>query len=335
MLDRRQFLKGAITIPLAAGIHGCASPAPWSTSAYRKRARSRVAILEAASYDIRLKEILLAGLKLFRLSVRGKTVVLKPNLVEYDPAAVINTHPAVIAAAIDAFRSLGAREVVVAEGPGHRRDIEYLLTASGLHQMLRDRDAQYVDLNYEDVQPLELASRYTELRRLYFPETVLKADLLVSMPKLKTHHWAGVTLSMKNLFGVMPGLYYGWPKNVLHWAGIEESILDITATLQPHFAIADGIVGMEGDGPIMGTPRYAGVIVMGSNLPAVDATCTRIMGLNPRKIPHLARADDWLGPIGAHSIEQRGEPVSSVRTHFALLEAIPAHRELRQSTLFG
>jgi uncharacterized protein (DUF362 family) len=75
------------------------------------------------------------------------------------------------------------------------------------------------------------------------------------MPKVKTHHWTGVTLSMKNMFGVVPGSRYGWPKNVLHWAGINESILDICATVRPHFVIADGIIAMEGDGPLNGTPK--------------------------------------------------------------------------------
>ena len=79
------------------------------------------------------------------------------------------------------------------------------------------------------------------------------SDFIVSMPKVKTHHWTGVTLSMKNMFGIVPGSRYGWPKNVLHWAGIHESILDICATVRPHFVIADGIVAMEGDGPLNGT----------------------------------------------------------------------------------
>ena len=86
---------------------------------------------------------------------------------------------------------------------------------------------------------------------------------------------------MKNLFGVMPGIVYGWPKNVLHYAGIGPSILDINAAVRPHLAIVDGIIGMEGDGPIMGTPRRPGVLVMGTNLPAVDATCARLMGIDP------------------------------------------------------
>ena len=84
-------------------------------------------------------------------------------------------------------------------------------------------------------------------------------DLVVSLAKMKTHHWTGVTLSMKNLFGLFPGTYYGWPKNALHVAGIEE----VHPRHQRHrpplaSAIVDGIVGMEGDGPIMGIPARRG-----------------------------------------------------------------------------
>ena len=104
---------------------------------------------------------------------------------------------------------------------------------------------------------------------------------MVSLPKLKTHHWAGVTLSQKNLFGVMPGAVYGWPKNALHHAGLQQAILDIAAAVKPQLAIVDGIVGMEGDGPIMGQPRRSGVIVCGESLPAVDATCARLMAIPP------------------------------------------------------
>jgi len=151
----------------------------------------------------------------------------------------------------------------------------------------------------------------------------------VSMAKMKTHHWVGVTLSMKNLFGVLPGDYYGWPKNVLHVAGIPGCITDIAATVRPHFAIVDGIVGMEGDGPIMGEPVNAGVLVMGRNLPAVDATCARIMAINPEKVPYLAAAESFLGPIRAAEIVQRGESIASVQRRFRLLDEIPAHRGLR------
>ena len=81
---------------------------------------------------------------------------------------------------------------------------------------------------------------------------------------LKAGLGAGVTLSMKNLFGVVPSGIYGWPKNILHYHGIENSILDLNATIRPHFTIVDAVVAMEGDGPIMGKPRQTGFIAMGS-----------------------------------------------------------------------
>ena len=134
---------------------------------------------------------------------------------------------------------------------------------------------------------------------------------------------------MKNLFGLMPGALYGWPKNVLHHHGIENSILDINASFRPQLAIVDGIVGMEGDGPIMGKPRHGGVLVMGANLPAVDATCARIMGIDPHRVRYLAEAAHRLGPIYAEDIIQVGEPVASVLTNFQLLDKVPAHQGLR------
>ena len=88
---------------------------------------------------------------------------------------------------------------------------------------------------------MKLKANYSGLGELWLPRAVLESDFVVSMPKVKTHHWAGVTLSLKNMFGVVPGMKYGWPKNLLHWSGIHESILDICATVPIHFVIADGI----------------------------------------------------------------------------------------------
>ena len=82
----------------------------------------------------------------------------------------------------------------------------------------------------------------------------------------------------------------------------------------------DGIVGMEGNGPIQGTRKKAGVLVMGSDLPAVDATCCRIMGIDPARVEYLKRAADVLGVTEESRIEQRGEAIASVRTNFQLIK---------------
>ncbi|MBI1824901.1 MAG: DUF362 domain-containing protein [Planctomycetes bacterium] len=219
------------------------------------------------------------------------------------------------------FRDAGAAEIFVAEGQGHRRDSILVLEESGMDSALQDARLDFVDLNHDECFKTSNAGRWSKLESLYLPASLLQVDFIVSMPKLKTHHWAGVTCAMKNLFGVMPGVVYGWPKNVLHYAGISESILDINATVQPHLAIVDAIVAMEGDGPIMGTPKQLGAIIMGRNLPAVDATCVRLMGLNPSGVTYLPLASGKLGPIREQNITQRGERIASLQSRFKLIDA--------------
>lgn len=300
----------------------CADRKPsWQKGAYRRPGRSRVAILKAAGYDRDLTSVILDGIKSCGLEVPGKRVLLKPNLVEYELDTVINTHPAVIGAAIEAFLKLGAKEVKVGEGPGHRRDTDGLLLASGLYPFLKDTKTQFVDLNLDDIRCVPLQSSFMGIDSLYFAETVLQSDLLVSMPKLKTHHWAGMTLSMKNLFGIVPGIKYGWPKNFLHWHGINESIVDINSTIRSHFAIVDGIVGMEGNGPIQGTPKPVGVLVFGDDLVAVDATCARVVGLNPERIDYLTKASAFLGNLDATRIQQVGEALFQLPASFQVNES--------------
>ncbi len=299
----------------------------------RSEPPAEIFVARVPGYSADIRSTILSGfgeLGIRSEEIRGKSILLKPNLVETKTDAPhINTHPAVIRASIEAFRSLGASNVMVAEGSGHCRDTLRLLEETGITDVLKEDRVPFVDLNYDDVYTVPNAGGHSKLKTLTLPLTLQKVDWIVSMAKLKTHHWAGVTLSMKNLFGLMPGSFYGWPKNVLHHAGIEDCILDINATVKPHFAIIDGIIGMEGDGPIMGSPKQAGILVLGKNMTAVDATCSRIMGIDPKKVPYLATASRTLGPIQESVISQRGETIQSVRTNFELLDDIPAHRGLR------
>jgi uncharacterized protein (DUF362 family) len=254
-----------------------------------------------------------------RVNVRGKRVVIKPNLVEFDPGTTINTHPMLVHAALEGFRALGAADVRIAEGPGHRRVTLDLADAAGYFQTIPHFEDHFTDLNLDDVSQVLLRDPFSRLNSLYFPNTALAADLVVSLPKMKTHHWVGATLSMKNFFGLVPGGIYGWPKNVLHWAGIDECIADFHAAFPRHFAIVDGVVGMEGNGPIQGNPKPVGVLVAGMDMPAVDATCCRIMEINPSMIRYLRLA---AGPsrLAEESIRQIGEPIKNVRTPFELIE---------------
>jgi len=301
----------------------------------RREPRTPVFIAKAPSYSADLVSIVEAGLRSLGVGpreVRGKRILLKPNFIEtVRGTRHICTQPEMIVAAVEAFRRFGAASVVVGEGSGHSRDTARVVEETGTAEALVESKTPFVDLNNDDLIVRPNAGGMSSFKTLTLPATVEQVDWVVSMPKMKMHHWVGVTLSMKNLFGLMPGIVYGWPKNVFHWAGIEPSILDINATVKPHLAIIDGIVGMEGDGPIMGTPKPAGVIVMGTDLVATDATAARIMGIDPRKVLYLRTAPGRLGTIREERIVQRGETVGTVRTDFALIDSIPAHKGLRLS----
>jgi uncharacterized protein (DUF362 family) len=301
-------------------------PAPSLIPSF-SRANSRVAIRSSLSYQSDLAAVLYETLREFDPPVRGKTVLLKPNFVGSDPLGMTNTHPVVVGAAREAFLRLGASVVLIGEGPAMDRDTQAVIESILLREYLGPLSKIFVDLNVDDVERVNLRTRASRLKELYFPKTVLGADFLVSLPKMKTHHWAGVTLSLKNMFGVVPGSCYGWPKNVLHWAGIDRAILDINAAVRPDFAIVDGIIGMEGNGPIQGVSKSCGVLVLGDDPVAVDSTCARIMGLRPEKINYLERASTLLGHIQPEKIVQLGETIESVRTPFAVLEAFQYLRQ--------
>lgn len=278
---------------------------------------SAVSIIKATSYSDDLVSRMLDGIRECGLDVRGKRVLLKPNLVEFDPATVINTNATVIAAAYEVFQRLGAAEVKIGEGPGHRRDTLDMADDARYRSTIPTFERLFTDLNRDDISPVK---NFADEPEFYFPNTVLRADLIVSLAKMKTHHWAGATLSMKNFFGVVPGSIYGWPKNKLHYYGISESIVALSRQFGPKsFAIVDGVVGMEGNGPIQGTPKPVGVLVMGRDLVAVDSTCCRIMGIDPEKVSYLRMAAG-LGHVHAAHIDQRGETIASVRTNFALID---------------
>lgn len=277
---------------------------------------SRVAIVRARSYSEDLVSRMLEGVRQTGLDVRGKRVLLKPNLVEFDSATVINTDASIIAAAVELFHRLGASDVRIGEGPGHRRDTLDLADDARYRSAIPKFESIFTDLNRDDVSPIR---GFADEPEFYFPNTVLGADLIVSLAKMKTHHWAGATLSMKNLFGLVPGAIYGWPKNKLHYIGIPRSVVELSRHFRNTYAIVDGVIGMEGNGPIQGTPKPAGVLVMGHDLVAVDSTCCRIMGIDPEKVEYLRMAAD-LGHVHPARIEQRGETIASVQTNFALIQ---------------
>jgi uncharacterized protein (DUF362 family) len=140
---------------------------------------------------------------------------------------------------------------------------------------------------------------------------IVTESAVISAAKLKTHTETGVTLGMKNMFGLLPDKF----KAKYHFKGISNVIVDINTVLRPTLTIIDGFIGMEGRGPVRGTPIQMNLIIAGTDPVATDATACRVMGVEPRKISHIKKAyDKGLGEID--DIEVLGEPLTDVTRVF-------------------
>ena len=237
-------------------------------------------------------------------------------MVECPPGKPVTTNPEMLKAVIRLIEYLGAREIVVAEGPGHMRDTEYILEATGIGPACREMDIPFVDLNLDDLVKVPISESYCGLDHFYLPNTIMNADAVINLPKMKTHHWVGMTGSLKNMFGIVPGRKYGYPKNILHAQGIPQCIIDLNRMVQTKLSIVDGITAMEGDGPINGTARHMGLIIMGADPAAVDATTARIMGYDIEELDYIDIAGQVIGNVKPEEIQIVGCPVKDVTVQF-------------------
>ena len=313
-LTRRQFVAGAIALPGAAG---CGRrPAPGS--------EPKVSVVRA-SYGADLLDRVRRLFVDHGVELRGKRIVLKPNLVEFDSDTAVNTSPALVLAVLEACRALGAAAVRIAEGPGHRRTTWDLAEAAGYFKTIPDFESIFTDLNLDEISEVTLPRSAKGLHSLWLPRTALDCDLLVSLPKMKTHHWAGVTLGMKNLFGLVPELSTAGPRMSCTGPGSMRAYVAINSAVPNLFTIVDGVEGMEGNGPIQGRRKHAGVLVAGADRVAVDATCCRVMGVNPELVRHLTMAQT-MSQTREANVRQIGERLDAVRTEFELMPQFGALR---------
>lgn len=328
-LTRRKFIQTASAVTAgatAASVLGSActrmpeaklEPPTDAQKAGKRQTDSTIAIAGCDSYDHDIFSLLKPFLKNADLpDFHGKVVLIKPNMIDSVPGRPLTTEPAVVKAAVDLANALGAREIIIAEGAAHNRDTQYLLANSGIGALVTKLGLQYVDLNIDDLEKVENPLPFSRLDHFYLPKTVVKADAVISVPKLKTHHWARMTCSMKNLYGCIPGRKYGYPKNVLHYHGIDNCILDINRLIKSPIQLVDAVVAMEGDGPIMGEPKKANFIMLGNDAAATDASCARIIGLHVANVPYIRYAGEVIGNIDENHIKVLGLPIARVATQF-------------------
>ena len=243
----------------------------------------------------------------------GQLVLINPNLVALaagqEAAAV--TSPDICRALVDIARERGAR-AVIAESSAVGVDTEKVIAGSG-YQQLRDLGYDVVDLKKDKKMIMLPVSKGKVFDKIQSYPLVQEADVIISVPKLKTHDQVEITCAIKNLKGLESDAH----KRKTHQIGLVAGIVDLMTVIKPNLAIVDGIIGMEGLAPIYGKPVEMNLIIASRDLVATDAVCGRIIGYEPGEVRvTVEAAGRGLGNMHADKIEVVGESVKSVYRRF-------------------
>ena len=246
--------------------------------------------------------------EIFSLEVSGKNIMVKPNALrasEADQGVV--THPALVKAVVEKLETLSPKTIVVGDNPGMMSyganektfDQTGLMAASKGYYRNIGTDIVQVDFNPKFIKQLGIS------------RAIIEADIVISLPKFKTHGLTIVSGAIKNSYGYIPG---AMKANLHRIAGnsvrFSEMLVDVFRLKVPHLFIVDAIVGMEGNGPASTDLRQVNRILAADNGVALDATIARMMGINPKDLPFLKIAQQrGLGDFDASAIDIIGDLV--------------------------
>jgi uncharacterized protein (DUF362 family)/Pyruvate/2-oxoacid:ferredoxin oxidoreductase delta subunit len=277
---------------------------------------SRVSVQRIDTYDdsrvLSAMRALLEPLGGMRAFVRpGQRVLLKPNLLfAAAPEKAITTHPSVVRAAAILAQEAGGK-VAIGDSPGVG-DFQRVAKACGFAGVIESLGLEPADFTATHVfeQPENRV-----LKRIELAKAVAQADVIISLPKLKTHGQMDFTGAVKNQYGLVVGMaktLYHYRLKSREW--LADLIVDINRTARPALAIMDGIVAMEGMGPAGGEPRSMNALVAGTDLSAVDVVSCHLIGLDPLSTP-ITRAvrSQRYGASSMEEIEVLGENWKSLR----------------------
>lgn len=224
-------------------------------------------------------------------AIGGKRVLLKPNLLaKHTPERAVTTHPALVRAVIRAVRRRGAASITVADSPGGVYNpgiLRSIYKVSGLTDVCREEGAAL----YTDCKSREVPAKGQVVKQFTLLEPVLDCDVIINLPKLKTHMMTGLSAATKNLFGCIPGLQKAeWHMRFPDKERFGGMLVDLLCTVKPGFAILDGILAQEGDGPAGGTPRMVGIVAAAEDHLQMDLALCRMLGIRPKDVPYLNAA---------------------------------------------
>jgi uncharacterized protein (DUF362 family) len=242
--------------------------------------------------------------------LEGRSVLIKPNAARLSSAGMgVTTHPLVVSATIDELRERGAAEIVIGESCIFGVNAQEAFRMTGMAEISERKGVPLIDFDRSEPMEIDVPGG-SVIQKIKVPTLLKKFDFVISIPVMKTHMHTLVTLSIKN----MKGLLWRREKARFHHLRCDERVtkgykeLDIAISemalvLSPQLAIIDGTVGMEGMGPAYGRPKQMGIIVVGNNALSADAVAARLMGINPEAVPHLKlAAEKGIGEIDLQKI---------------------------------
>ena len=231
---------------------------------------------------------------------RDARVVVKPNLCTAvaDKVAAANTDPEVTAGLLEVLRTR-TRWIVIGEADGLRQSAWDAFRASGYADLARRLEAELV--NFSEAERVTV--RLEPAGEIELPRLLLEADLLITLPVLKTHALTYFTGALKNQWGCLPQ-----HDRILYHRYLDPLLASLQRVLRPGLAVMDGIVGMEGRGPANGRPRRLDVLLASRDAVALDATAMRLVGLDPRRARHVRlAAEQGLGRMASAGIAVDGD----------------------------
>ncbi len=281
---------------------------------------TKVSIVECQDYSDAKKAVkealnLIGGLE--KIMAPGNRVLLKPNVLAIRPPEdAVTTHPAVVAAMCELVLEAGGIPVI-GDGSGIVKPgsttTSQAFKASGIEKVASDHGVEL--LNFETSGFVEVDVPGTkQFSHLHISKAVLEADVIISLPKLKTHELTLYTGAVKNFFGTTPQKTRKQAHFLEDRTRFGEAVIDIYSAVKPQLAVMDGIVGMEGNGPSNGTSIFAGVIMASYDCVALDIVASKLIGIDPLKVPTnrvaLARG------FGTEHPEIVGTPMEKVKVKF-------------------
>ncbi len=223
----------------------------------------------------------------------------------------VTSDPLVVDALLQWFKELHG-EVAVVESDSSLTSADKAYRVTGLDKVCEQNHVKFINLRREEAKVrLEIPDGEV-LKHIVVPRIILDAAV-VSLAKLKTHNETGVTLGMKNMFGLLPDKL----KFRYHLKDVNKVIVDINTVLRSRLTVIDGFYALEGIGPISGNPVQMGLMLAGRDPVATDATACRVMGIDPYEIYHIRRAyEKGLGEIDPARVEVVGEVITNVQKKF-------------------